>query len=349
MMNILHKISKFLQEKILPFIKDPLFLSRWVLPYYREDEPNRISVSLGSGGYRWVGHDYRGDISMFIQDMYQGIMPFTHIHREGPQFTARLDPGNRELENIVAEALKQEGYQPNLTEALCDFIQSTTHSLFTYGYVTYEIVYETDANGRITSFEFVYVLPLSIRKIFDDYYQVIPWRVAKHSHVKVGIRKIPTQRLLYIEFPKELGGRRNLRNILKRLSVLGKEIIPNFQMETMKNGQNIGFDLKQYVREKYLEKAQLTKCLGWNQRKIPDDEILEYYSIYRHLHFALSQAIIRERILESVNNVLNGKILNLGVKIVMEGVPTSHQIKAEFKALRTGDLEFVKLFKRTII
>jgi len=349
METILNKISKFWKESILPFLRDPLFLSRWILPYRRENESNRISVRVGSGGYRWIGHDYRGDIFMFVQDMYQDIMPFTHVRGKESQFVVRTEPESYALADIIAKALSQSGYRHSLSEALCEFIRKTTHSLFIYGRAAYEIVYERDAKGRITSFEFMDICPLSLKRIFGSYFQIIPWWIAKHSHVKVGIKRIPNHKMLFIEFPKELGGRRTLKKILKRLSVLGREIIPGFQMEAMKTHQNIGFDIEEYTRTKYLEKAQLTKHLGWHQRKIPDDEILEYYSLYRHLRFSLSQAIIREHILDLINKALNGKVLNLGVKVVMQGIPTAEQIKAEFKTLRDGNLEFVKLYERTNI
>ncbi len=343
------KLLKFWKEHGQSFIKDPLFLSKWVSPYYREKKRNKISVRVGSGGYKWVGHNYRGDLFMFIQDMYQGIMPFVHLQRQGSSFVVKLNPVMAEKEQLITEAFDRRGYRHDLTDALCDFIRSATHSLFVYGKIIYEIVYEKDEEGNLTSFEFANIYPLSVRKIFGNFFQIIPWWIAKHSHVKVGIYKIPKEKIVYIEFPKSLGGRRGLKKILSRLSILGKEIIPSFQMDVMKDNKNIGFDLNKYLKEKYLEKAQLTKTLGWRQRKIPDNEILEYYAMYRNLHYSLSQAIIREHILDAVNEALNGSLLDLGTKIVMEGVPNSSQIRSEFKALEVGDIEFMDLYKRTTV
>jgi hypothetical protein len=155
--------------------------------------------------------------------------------------------------------------------------------------------------------------------------------------------------MMLIDFPEELGGRRALKKILKRFSFLSKEMIPKFQMEAIQSNRDIGFDLTQYIHSKYIEKGQLTARFGWHQRKIPDDESLEFYSIYRHLRFASSQAIIREHILDSINKALNGPILNLGTKLVMRGIRSSVQIKSEYKTLHDGDLEFVELFKKTSI
>jgi len=337
------------KKKLTYFLRDPLFLSTWVEPYYSRRESNRISVVAHGSGYGRRWYPYKSEIYMFVQDMHQGIMPFTRLHPGQSQFVARLDPSRDELETFIAEALSGRGYRYRLTDALCDFIRKAAHPLFLYGKIAYEIVHETGVDDKISKFNFVNIYPLSIRNIFGSYYQIIPWWVARDSHIKAGIYRIPKDKVLYIEFPQKLGGTKGLEKILKRLAALGKDLIPDFHMEAMKEQRNIAFDLNQYTREKYLEKAQITKHLGWNQRKVPDNEILEYYSLHRRLNFALSQAVVREHILEAINQSLNGPLLNLGTRIVMEGIPSSKEIEAEFKVLKAGNLEFEGLFKRTII
>lgn len=284
---------------------------------------------------------------MFIEDMHNGIMPFNRLQQGQHQFSVHLDPDRDEIEAIIAEALN--GHRYDLTEALCDFIREATQSLFFYGKIAYEIVYETDAEGNIIKFNLESIYPLSIVKFLDCYLQVIPWWVARSSRVKAGIRKIPEEKMLYVEFPEKLGGRKEIKKILKRLAALGKELLPEFQMKAMKENRSIGFDLNEYTKEKYLEKAQITKQLGWNQRKIPDGQILEYYSLYRRLNFSLSQAIVREHLLEAINATINGPLLNLETKIVMNGISSSKQIETEFKTLQAGNLKFEDLFKRTMI
>lgn len=340
-------ILKSWKEKIVSFLRDPLFLSRWVSPYHPQRETNRISVAAHVGGYRRRLYPHESEIRMFVEDMHSGIMPFTRLHRGQSQFDVHLDPNRDGLEALIAEALHGDRY--DLTDTLCDFIREAAQSLFFYGRIAYEIVYECDVDGRVLKFSFASINPLSITRIFDRYLQLIPWWVARRSHVKAGIRRIPKDKMLYIELPQELGGRKGIEKILKRLSALGKELIPDFHMSAMKENRNIGFDLNKYTKEKYLEKARITRHLGWNQRKIPDNEILEYYSLYRRLKFALSQAIVREQLLEAINQAINGPLLNLGTKILMEGIPNSKQIAAEFQVLKAGNLEFQELFKRTTI
>lgn len=343
----LSKTKIFWKEKVLPLMKDSLCRSRHILPRSSNKEGSQLSIRVAGSSYLKKKYNYTGDVFMFVEDMYTGIMPFSHIRAEGRTFSATIEPFNQELEDLVAEALNRQGYKHSLADALCDFVRNAAHSLFFYGAVAYEIVYETDSRGNVTRFSFVDVHPLGIKKIFGSYFQIIPWGTAKRSHVKVSLIRIPKNKMLYLEFPKELGGKRGLRRILRRLANLSRQIIPNFQMEAMKENKDLGFDFGMYAKGKYLEKARLTRYLGWNQRKIPDNEILEYYSMCRYLKQKMSQAIVREKIIDVINQTLNGPILNLGIRIVTEGLLTVTQIKEEFEMLKGGNVEFMDIFEKT--
>jgi hypothetical protein len=338
---------KLYKERIFSFLRDPLHLKKWMFPYFEADTPNRISARLGSGGYRWVGQEPRLDVHMFVQDMYSGIMPFTHIVGQGREFVARLESSDPQLTQLVAQGLTHRGYRNNLADSLTDFVRTCAQSLFVYGKCIYEIVIARDEVGKIAHLEFANVYPLSMVRLVGHYYQLIPWWVAKHSHVKVGIRRIPKDKILHIEFPRELGGRRKLKHIIRRLSSLSGETIPSFQMKALENYENTGFDLNKYTSTKYLEKAQLTKSLGWNQRGALENNILEYYSMYRRLNFSLSQAIIREHILDRLNQALIGSLLDLNTRIVVTGIPKSDDIRREFERLASGNLSFADLVKGT--
>ena len=283
---------------------------------------------------------------MFIMDMFEGIMPYTHGGGQGSKFAVRLDREDAALERTVAGALDRQGYRHHLADALCDFMRDAAQELFTYGRAAYEIVCVPDAAGARDGFEFASIHPLSLKRFLGRYYQVIPWWVARGSHCKAGITKLPTGRIICIDFPKELGGRKQIRRILSRLTALGRILIPHFHVEAIRNNENLGFDLDEYQRAKYLEKARLTKDLGWHQRQYLDNRILEYYSVHRYLRDALSKAIIREHVLDAVNATLSDPMFNLNARIVMSGLPTADQIRSEFKRLESGNLSFKELNKR---
>ena len=76
------------------------------------------------------------------------------------------------------------------------------------------------------------------------------------------IIKIPAEKILRIDFPKQLGGKRKLQSMLRRLWQLSKEIIPKFQMDAMKENKQISFNFEDYQKGMYLEKAKLTSVFG---------------------------------------------------------------------------------------
>ena len=342
-------IITFLNRLIRSFLRDPFQLNRWVRTHHQHKDKSRISIRVRAGSYRWSRNCSGAETSMFVQDMYQGIMPFTHVTTKGSKFTVKLDRGNGLQERMVAAALDSKGYRWDLADAFCDFVRISAQELFTYGRTVYEIVYDTNSVGTRDGFKLVRVHPLSVKQFLGCYYQVIPWWIAKRSRCRAGIKKLPADRILCIDYPKELGGRNQIRRILRRLVALGKEIIPQFHMESLINNENLGFDLEKFVQAKFVEQAQLTRDLGWHQREFTGKRILEYYSVHRHLRDALSKAIVREYILNAVNTALNGAIVHLNGRIVVNGVLTADQIRAEFKRLESGNVSFSELVNRVSV
>lgn len=338
-------LVKFWYKIAVPFFKDPLFLSKWVTEWARQNDPGRITVWVNSGYKTIVDRNYQGELFMFLQDMDQGIMPYRS--RPDRAYNATLEPSNQELEQIIAEALSSRGYQRRVSEGLEDFIRRATQSLFHYTEAFFELYCERDGSGKITKIEFYHIYPPSMKKVFGQYFQVIPWSAAKHGNVKAGIRRIPKEKILHIEFPKKLGGKRGLKKILRRLGKLSGTVIPDFQMKAMEKNESSGFDLDRYTKTKYIEIAQITRKLGWHQRKFRDNDILEYYSMHRNLMFTDSQATVREHIIDKVNTALNGTVINANTEIKVEGLLTNEDVKSEFELLQKGGLKFVEQIKRT--
>ncbi len=166
----------------------------------------------------------------------------------------------------------------------------------------------------------------------------------KKSHIRVQIIKIPAEKILRIDFPEQLGGERKIKQVLERLWQLSKELIPKFQMNAMKKNKDIGFDLKEFSKVKYLEIAELTKNFGWNQRQRSCDYTTEYYSMLRFLRGKKVEAIIREEIISSLNQALNGSLLNLGVSVIMENLFSVEDVKKQEKILKDGNVTFMDIF-----
>jgi len=338
--NLIKKIGIFLKS----FLKDPLFLSYWEETLYsRSKKEGQLSVRIVARNKRHR-YSYNGDSFMFIEDLHTGIMPFMIYQGEREKYPARVEPASPEKELIISDGISGRSYSRFLSDALCDFIRTTTHVLSQDGVVIYEIIYKKNEFGIIESFELELLQPFYLFKFFGYYYQFVPWWEAKKSHTKVQIVKIPAEKIMRIDFPKQFGGKRKIKKILRRLWQLSKEIVPEFRMEAIKENKDIGFDLKEFSKVKYLEIAELTKDFGWSQRQYSDDYITEYYSMLRFLREKKVEATIREKIVSSLNKTLNGSLLNFGVSIVIDNLFSAEDVEEQKKILTDGNVAFIDIF-----
>jgi len=345
-MKIVNKIKEFWNKRILPFLKDPLFLSKWEEEYSRSREDSGRITSWVNGGYRTlIGKDkYQGDLFMFVEDMHLRSIPFSRY--DDINFTANITPENSELEQVVANSISNKDFHHGLTESLEEFIRDGSQMLFSHAELFYEIECDHDEEGKITKLNFHFIWSLTMKKIFGTYFQIIPWSAAKHARVKAGIRYVPREKILHITPPKGLGGKRRLKRIIRRLASLSSVVMPDFQMKAMEKNESVGFDIDVYTKRKYMEKAILTKPYGWNQRQYQDNNILEYYSMHRYLTQAMAMAAVRKHIVDKLNEALNGSYINAGASIVLEGLPTKESLLGEYEKLTKGNLKFVDLIKR---
>ncbi|MFA6189918.1 MAG: hypothetical protein WC711_00160 [Candidatus Staskawiczbacteria bacterium] len=343
------KMNNFIKkakESLKSFLEDPLFLKYWEEEYYsRPREDNQLSVRI-SGRRRERAYQYNGDSFMFVEDMHTGIMPFMIYRGEREKYPAKVEPISPEKERLIAEGISGRGYRRFLGDALCDFVRMTTLTLFQSGVVFYEIVYKKNESGVTESFNLELLQPFYLFKFFRNYYQYVPWWEAKESRIKVQIIKIPAEKILRIDFPKQFGGKKKINNVLKRLWQLSKELIPKFQMDAMGENRNIGFDLKEFSKAKYLEIAKLTKDFGWNQRQRSDDYITEYYSMLRFLREKELEAVIRNKIISELNEALNSSPLNLGVKVIIENLFSVDDVKQQKKILKAGNVAFMDIINK---
>lgn len=340
MKSLMQKIPAELKR----FLNDPLFLRRWEDEWYhhQRQQTNQISLrimSVGRGTY-----PFNATSHMFIEDMYLGIMPFLSYSGEREKYPATIEPRSTAKERMIAEGISGRGYNQFLGDALCDFVRSAMQTIFQRGLAIYEIVYEKDAHGNTTSFDLEWVESSYLFKLFGNYYQVIPWWVARRSHLRVQILKIPAEKILRIELLQHYGGKRGLKRILARLGALGEQLIPRFQMKALKNNEQIHFDFKAFTRAKYLETARLTSGFGWNQRQLSGDNITEYYSMIRYLRQQRMEAEMRSLIVSNLNAALNRAPLNLGVEVSIANLPGLVQIRQQEVALRTGNVKFIDIF-----
>lgn len=343
-----------LRDSLKSFLKDPLQLSRWESEHTR-DEDGRLSSWVHSGYRTIIGkYEYEGDLYMFNNDYHLRAVPYGRGTQE--KFKAAIKPADgiseeilegSDIEKVVSMSISKDRFGFNhLNENIADFIRDSVHTITAHAEIFYEIVCVKDSDGKITSLDFHYIFPPSMKKILGRYIQVIPYKVARQSHVKAGLRFIPKDHILHITAPKELGGKRELKSIIKRLAKLSGTVTPSFHIPSMERNEVTGFDFNTYVDRKYMEEAILTKKYGWNQRNYQDKHILEYYSMHRYLVAANATAMLRQHILQELNKALNNNYVKSGVEIVLEDLPTTETISKDFEKLQKGNLKFVDLITK---
>lgn len=338
MNNYITKIKKILQD----FLKDPLFLRRWEMSCYsRNRDDNQLSVRTRYSSGKL--YHYNSDSNNFIQNIYNGIMPFSHMVGQREKYPVKIEPVSLQKEKIIASGISRSN-QTLLADALYDFVGATSHSLFMHGIALFEVVYEKNTIGDITKFHFEYLDEKYLFRFFENYYQIIPWWIAKENNVRVQIVKIPAEKIFCIDFPKKLGGKRKLQRTLKRLWEISREGVPSFQMDAMRQNNNIGFNFEDYKKGRYLEIASLTSRFGWNQGKASTNYITEYYWFLRYLRQVKAQTLVREDVILRLNDFLNSSVLNLGVSLSIDNLPTLVKIEEQEKKMKEGNMKFMDIY-----
>ncbi|MDR4496427.1 MAG: hypothetical protein MRK02_00625 [Candidatus Scalindua sp.] len=167
--------------------------------------------------------------------------------------------------------------------------------------------------------------------------------------IKVGILErlvwLPKNALLFLSIPITFGGVKKFKKLLANLQWISKYSYPEFATKDMaQQKQTKGYDFLTYRRNQNVFLAQITKHLGWTARSTLDDEILEFYQIYKLLKFEKSRAILREYILHELNKTLKiiGKKIGFYAQIKLEGIPLSQDFDEYQTQLRKGSLPFSK-------
>ncbi|MDD2509912.1 MAG: hypothetical protein PHP26_01660 [Syntrophomonas sp.] len=280
------------------------------------------------------------DSHMFIEDLYLGIVPIQPLNT---LYEVKLEPYNKEIENILIRAFPSYyGESRDLIAAIFGFIQDTANMLAYSGYAYYEIVYERSSlQSKPDRFYLESIPSLSLHKFCNKYIQIIPKEAIKFSESKRLIM-IPSHDIVAISIPKELGGPIKYGKLLKQMNLLSK-LPPEFSIQEMAfNTRKIGFDFTEYQKRIEITKAKTTSTFGWNSRLLWKEECLEFYLFYRHLIFERSQAILRNCILEAINETLyrTGQQMGFCAKMIVTGLPMVQDINKDIEDLLSGELSF---------
>lgn len=293
---------------------------------------------------------------MLIEDMHLGIMPIGWQPNRF-KFECKVELESSSVEEMLKIGFPTHHGEPRyLTEAICDFVEQSTHILASYGKAFYEIVYtySDEHKTKIDGFKFNHVFNSNIHSWFGFYWQYIPKdacdRLADNGEDKKRVIWLPPEDMFVLSFPRQLGGVRRLRRTIDQLAWISKETIPKFSMKDMElQKQQPGYEFSLYRENQDIFVLKRTKNLGWPARSLSSEKLLEFYQLYRYLYFERAKTILREHIIKELNRALIrvGKKVGFSAKIVLNNCYSSKDIDGYISQLIDGKLQFSEIIKIT--
>jgi hypothetical protein len=290
---------------------------------------------------------------MFHGDLHLGIMPF----RRRPSVTGSsidLTTDPPEAADLIASGLPSEhGRAGEPEDAVNHFIRSAAQLLAWHGRAIYEIVYEYDADDKPASFHLVRISDESVHNARLFWWQRMeadestphPEDDVAHRPAWRRFRWAPRRRMLVVEFPPELGGRRAVMRINRDLSIAGAASMSDLVVAEMRNpSAKSGYDFALHHSRAEMLVARATRGLGWPMRGAADKAMLEYYQLYRYLKFEKTKVIIRDHIVDALNDAVRriGVVLGFTANISLKGVRTRSECEEAMRGLQSGELQISK-------
>lgn len=277
---------------------------------------------------------------IYIRDFPTAVMP---IRRENaPAFRIRLTPENPELEQILIHALAdRERDRRDLTDAVSDFIEDLTRRLLVWGDSSYRIKQSQlwcAAEPRYKSFE----LDLLAGSTFNwglCHVHCVNRRFSDQVYLR-GIDPSPTflrnDEVFTFVLPKKIFTRRQHKRMVKAL-IEGSGLQPHFVLENM--SKYFGkFNYSDYHRASTVEMIRTLKNTGASINFIPDSFSSEYYRFDMFIRFYGAVAILRESIIEQLNDLLER--MGMQYSLSIEGLPLPQQATESRQKLFEGTFDF---------
>lgn len=288
----------------------------------------------------------RKSLRFFSPDTYDTPPIHLHMFQEDIQQIGFLFGLRRDEE----PALRLEGTEQECKKAgaLCalqadiprDWPEENVKSAFrnvvlhlaNYGIALFEIVARPEGGGpSLASFN-----PEYVWNLLFYYLQVAPPASWQRLRRKFAI--LNKHDMWRIDMPRELGGARGYRRILRELSAWSS-LGPQFYSDDLEKGEwPKEFVFGDYRSAHQIQIYKATKNWGWNGRDWSLDYITEYYQFHRHLTFKWAQAVLREHIVREFNSLF--RRLRIAAQITLTGLSSPNDILHAREQMRKGVLDF---------
>ena len=281
------------------------------------------------------------NLSMFLEDIQSGIMPIRGESDRVPSFAVDIQVGPSDEPRVVAilESLPRRyqygGYSwRNLEELLSDAVKKFAFELVWTGCSIHKVFWDERNGGVYHLQNFTYEW---LFRAFGRYTWITP-KADRHLHDKT-YSIVPAKDIWNIVMPKELGGYRGYRAMLRNLARF-PNIAPPFLMDQLSRQElPMDFDPKHHERERAFFVAKVTKRCGWNQRDFELENWSGFYDFYRILTLKWAQACLREYIVKELNQLF--RRLDIEAEIVVKGLPTAREILKIRQQMYEGEISFL--------
>ena len=280
---------------------------------------------------------------MLIEDVALLIMPIGGRAEKKP-FRVFVIPQDTRTEKLIAAAIDRHGDSQDFTGAVYDFFHDCAQTIMAFEEATYEIVYLSNPDDRaIVGLELMFIQPQTVFRRQGKLVQYVPADVAHERKISQYVQLLP-ERILTFKPPIYVQGK--LGRIMESLAILNH--IPNFVLQGADDGSKpVPYDSMTHIRAQKLALSDAGKLIGWNARELFQEDILQYYSLYRELLFERFKIELRNSILETLNDGLDRVSREFGFsgRLEIEGLPTLADVEAAQAHLAAGDRPFKEILE----
>jgi hypothetical protein len=278
------------------------------------------------------------NVHIFTEEIHLGIMPIGGRSENRPDFSINIsgDENNKEQANKLLNSLAYHN-RFSVNKLVCDVVDNIVKSMLYRGFAYYEITQDTSGFfqlGNFTSDKLVNCLGL--------YFQFVPKADRKMWNKKFVVKT--TNSIWKINIPKALGGNSGYRQLIRGLANDSDMYPKCFDIEDITIRQD-QFDFKEYLNQTKIYQYRLLDLWGGTLRHSSTDYVNEYYLIHRIVRFNRAQAILREHIVNELNDLFDR--LKIKSQIEVTGLPTVEFIDNQLKKLEAGELELGEITNST--
>jgi hypothetical protein len=271
---------------------------------------------------------------MLIEDLTLGAFPFPKYGLK--KYTIEIEASEEECKSLLIDAIETQYARHDLTESIYDFAHECIQCLATYGEAPYEVIYFSDDQDVPKAFLLALIIPASFTLTRDGYRQYVPAAEKAEQGLTTQSIELPAENILLFELPHEV--KDSYEFMMECLSYFGGAVMPQFAVQDLFK-RSIPFSQQDYFKTRKLAIASATKDIGWNARDYGTEYELEFYVWYRQLKFYRFQCVLRNIVIEKLNEGLSriGKHLGFEAKLSINGLPTVADADRAIERLLAGN------------